>query len=757
MEQTKAASAAFAAVRLFDTPVGADKPYTYAVPPHLAGDIRPGVPVRVPFGRGGRVTGGIVESVAQTCEYPQVKSILSASDEVLCLSPEMMALVRFLCEHTLCSMGEAARAVLPPGATDTVLSARSEKTVYPLLSRGEMEAICDGAVRLRSAAHRAVLQYFITCSDAVPRSRLCAALSVSPAQIEPMVHKGWLAYGSEEVVRNPYALLGQSRDTSPICLSRAQTVAYETLLALARENAPRAALLFGVTGSGKTKVMMKVMDEIIAAGKTVIMLVPEIALTPQTVSIFCTRYGARVAVIHSALSAGERYDAWRRIRRGEVDLVIGTRSAVFAPIERLGLIIIDEEHEHTYKSESAPRYHARDVAAFRCGQAGALMILASATPSFESYYKAKEGKYTLVPLRERYGGATLPATEVVDMRTELRTGRTSPLSRLLEERLEQTTAEGRQAILFLNRRGYNTSLQCKSCGEPIICPHCSIALTYHTAGGAALRCHCCGYRAAVPRVCPRCGSEHIAYVGAGTQKAEAEISMDLPNVRVMRMDADTTTGKQSYDRMLESFRAGEADVLLGTQMVTKGHDFPNVTLVGVLLADLSLYVNDFRAAERTFSLLTQVIGRAGRSRIPGTAVIQTFAPQHDVIRYACAQDYESFYASEIELRRASVFPPFCDMAALTLTADEEKTLFEAAAELRDRISALGSGPYADQKMIVFGPFEASVYKVAERYRMHMMVKCRLGARTRAFFRELQLAFAANKKVTFAVDLNPLTL
>lgn len=749
--------AAFAAVRLFDAPIGADKPYTYAIPPHLAGQILPGLPVRVPFGRGGRVTGGIVEALCETCDYPQVKPILSASDEVLCLSPEMMALVRFLSEHTLCTFGEAARAILPPGATDSHLSARSEKTVYPLLSREEMEGICNGAVKLRSAAHRAVLQYFVTCPSEVPRSRLCETLSVSPAQLEPLVQKGWLAYGSEEIVRNPYALLGQRRDTSPICLSRAQTAAYETLLALAREKTARAALLFGVTGSGKTKVMMKVMDEVIAAGKTVIMLVPEIALTPQTVSIFCTRYGTRVAVIHSGLSAGERFDAWRRIRRGEVDLVIGTRSAIFAPLENLGLIIIDEEHEHTYKSESAPKYHAREVASFRCGQTGSLLILASATPSFESFYKAKEGKYTLVPLRERYGGATLPETEIVDMRTELRCGRTSPLSRLLEEQLEQTVGAGEQAILFLNRRGYNTSLQCKSCGEPILCPHCSIALTYHTAGGASMRCHCCGYRTSVPRKCPHCGGEHIAYVGFGTQKAESELSLDLPQMKVMRMDADTTTGKQSYDRMLEAFRAGEADVLLGTQMVTKGHDFPRVTLVGVLLADLSLYVNDFRAAERTFSLLTQVIGRAGRSASPGRAVIQTFSPHNDVIRFACAQDYEGFYASEIELRRAAVFPPFCDMAALSLTSADEKALFDAAAKLKEKIAALAGGAYADQHMIVFGPFEASVYKVAERFRMHMMVKCRLTARIRAFFRELQLSFAGDKKVTLGIDLNPLTL
>ncbi|MBO5788653.1 MAG: primosomal protein N', partial [Clostridia bacterium] len=453
---------------------------------------------------------------------------------------------------------------------------------------------------------------------------------------------------------------------------------------------------------------------------------------------------------------GERFDAWRRIRQGEVDLVIGTRSAIFAPLSRIGAIIIDEEHEHTYKSESTPKYHARDIAAFRCGKHNALMVLASATPSFESFYKAKEGKYTLVPLRERYGGAALPAVEIIDMRQEVRKGKMTPFSERLTELLEYTKERGEQAILFLNRRGYNTSLQCKECGEPLTCPHCSVTLTYHVASGAQLRCHCCGYRSAVPRSCPSCQSQHISYVGFGTQKAESEISLSNPSIRVMRMDADTTGEKLAFDRMLESFRQGEADVLLGTQMVTKGHDFPKVTLVGVLLADTSLYVNDFRAAERTFSLLTQVIGRAGRSTSPGIAVVQTFAPFHDVIRYAAEQDYERFYEAEIALRKSTLFPPFCDIASLTLTSTDEQDLFSVASDMKNYLSKLAEEQYADLSLVVFGPFEAKIYKAAEKYRMQMMVKCRLSKRSRGLFRDLLLAFSS-RKTTLSVDFNPLTL
>lgn len=488
------------------------------------------------------------------------------------------------------------------------------------------------------------------------------------------------------------------------------------------------------------------------------MLVPEIALTPQTVNIFCRRYGERVAVIHSSLSQGERLDAWRRIHRGDVDLVIGTRSAIFAPIENLGLIVIDEEHEHTYKSESNPKYHAKDVAAYRCGKNNALMLLASATPSLESFYKAKNGVYTLVPLRERYGGVKLPDAVIVDMREELRLGNMSPISERLLNSLNDVYERDNQAILFLNRRGYSTQINCKECGEVLTCQRCSVSLTYHTnADGGKLLCHMCGYSQPVPRRCPSCSAEKLSFLGYGTQKLESELNKYVPDMSVLRMDADTTGQKMAYDRMLEDFRERRADILLGTQMVAKGHDFPGVTLVGVALADTSLFVSDFRAAERTFSLLTQVIGRAGRAKDGGIAIIQTFAPKNEVIRLACLQDYERFYEGEIALRRELSYPPFCDMVQLTLTSDNEAELMRNSNRLYETFMKKLSGEYGKLPFVVFGPFEAQVYKVNEKYRMRMVVKCRLNKQTRELFHQLLCEFSSSRTVSLAVDFNPLTV
>jgi len=537
-----------------------------------------------------------------------------------------------------------------------------------------------------------------------------------------------------------------------------QAEAYRTIEGLYREDAARAALLYGVTGSGKTKVIMKAIDRTVDDGKTVIMLVPEISLTPQTVAIFCSRYGDRVAVIHSALSQGERLDAWRRIKGGMVDLVIGTRSAIFAPLDNIGLIVIDEEHEHTYKSESDPKYHARDIAAYRCGKSRALMLLASATPSIESFYKAEKGNYTLVPMRERYGGFSLPEAIVVDMREELRAGNLTPISERLMKSLEEVYTRGEQAIIFLNRRGYSSQVNCKECGEVLLCPRCSVSLTYHSGdGGGRLLCHLCGHTEPVRRTCPSCSSDKLSFLGYGTQKLEGELGKYLPDMQVMRMDADTTSTKMAYDRMLEDFRAEKADILLGTQMVAKGHDFPKVTLVGVALADTSLYVSDFRAAERTFSLLAQVIGRAGRAKSGGRAVIQTYSPYNETIRLACRQDYDSFYEGEIAIRRELSYPPFCDMVQLTLTSDNEENLSQAAKALSSRLEEKLKAEYSDLPFIVFGPFEAQVYKLNEKYRMRTVVKCRLSARSRKLFSELLCEFAARRDASLSVDLNPLTV
>ena len=748
----------FCEVYLLDTPYHIDRPFDYS----CDGGIKRGSIVRVPFGRSGRTRLGVVVTVKSSCDVPEgvtLKSISSTISPIFTLTEEMLGLCRFMKEYTLSTFGEAVRTILPPGALSESLNIRYRKTAKLLIDKEAVATLlaATGRSGVRSEGQRTVLR-FLSGIGSADFELLKQLPGVTPTHINALRDRGIIKVIEDEDIRNPYSEYAKCRDTSEIVLSRAQTVAYDAIESLYNEGAPRAALLYGVTGSGKTKVIMKAIDRTLADGKSVIMLVPEISLTPQTVSIFCARYGERVAVIHSSLSQGERLDAWRRIRRGDVDLVIGTRSAIFAPLDNIGMIVIDEEHEHTYKSESDPKYHARDIASYRCGKHNALMLLASATPSVESFYKAKSGTYTLVPLRERYGGVRLPKAVIVDMREELRLGNLSPISQRLYNMLIDVKENEKQAILFLNRRGYSSHISCKECGEVLECPRCSVSLTYHTnAAGGLLLCHLCGYRAPTPRACPSCSAEALSFLGFGTQKLESEMSKYLPEMTVMRMDADTTSGKLAYDRMLDDFRRGNADILLGTQMVAKGHDFPRVTLVGVALADTSLHVSDFRAAERTFSLLTQVIGRAGRASDEGVAVIQTFQPTNETIRLACRQDYDRFYEGEIALRRELSYPPFCDMVQLTLTADDEAQLSRASQALSDMVKSKLDGEYSRLPFVVYGPFEAQVYKLNEKYRMRMMVKCKLNKDSRRMFSEILAEFAKDRGATLAIDLNPLTV
>ena len=523
---------------------------------------------------------------------------------------------------------------------------------------------------------------------------------------------------------------------------------------------PSAALLYGITGSGKTSVILKLIDKAIENGQGVILLVPEIALTLQNASKLFSRYGERVAVIHSAMSEGQRQDAWEALESGEKTVVLGTRSAVFAPVKNLGLIVIDEEQDDSYKSDISPRYHARDVARFRCAKSGALMLLASATPDVDSFWRAKNGKYTLVELTERYGGATLPDITLYDTVSEGLPPDTM-IGDVLEKKLAETLSRGEQAILFLNRRGLRKLLVCRDCKSGVSCPNCSVPMTLHLANGEyKLACHWCGYRQSPPMTCPECHSEHMQYRGYGTEKLEEEIKRKFPTARVLRMDADTTGKKFSHDEIINEFSSHSADILIGTQMVTKGHDFPDVTLVGVLLADASLYYDDYRAEERTFALLTQVIGRAGRRDKAGRAIIQTNNPDHEVIELASMQDYETFYKRTIRLRRALVFPPFCDIVLLTLTGKVESDVLKASNVLNENLRALTSSEkYRDLPFILFGPFEAPVYRVDSRYRMRMVVKCKLGAQTRRLFAQLLTEFPAEGATapTLSIDFNPTNL
>jgi len=629
------------------------------------------------------------------------------------------------------------------------------------ISRDECRAIIEGGgeIKLRSAKHKAILSELLASDEPIFSDELCRMSEATAVQIKALCDKGLVSEEQRRVWREAYLDAAEQPETpKSYKLSDEQSRASDEIRAALGKDEPVAVLLFGVTGSGKTGVIVSAIDEALARGRGVIMLLPEIALTPRTIQIFSSMYGDGIAVVHSGLSAGERADSYAKIRSGEARVVIGTRSAIFSPVQNLGLIVIDEEHETTYKSDTSPKYHARDIARFRCAKNNALMLLSSATPSLESYTKAKEGKYKLLKLTERFGAATLPEVKIYDMRREAASfGNLSPLGTMLKEELRETVDRGDQAVLFLNRRGYNTSVSCKSCGETLTCPNCSISLNYHTRRGTYndgfLFCHWCGYKTAVPRVCSLCGSEHLVKTGFGTQRIEEELSELLPDKRILRMDADSTSEKNSTAEILAKFRAREGDVLLGTQMVTKGHDFPDVTLVGVLLADMSIYMDDYHANERTFSMLTQVIGRAGRAEKKGVAVIQTNNPDNDTIKLACKQDYESFYESEIRLRRLLVFPPYCDIALINVTCAEEKMALMGATYVREQMNKLLATEYRDCPMVVFGPFEAPVYKVEGKYRMRIVVKCKLNRRSREMFSGLLADFGQNNKSRSAISIN----
>ena len=633
------------------------------------------------------------------------------------------------------------------------------------IGRDEAEAILGGTsqIKLRSNIHKAILGALLHSDEPLSAQKLKQDCSAGQSQFKSLIDKGIIRLEPRRILRDRLALDSVEVDVREIVLNREQSAARDEIVGQIESGKAAASLLFGVTGSGKTSVIISAIDACLERGRGVIMLLPEIALTPQTLKIFSSRYGDRVALIHSGLSAGERYDSYTRIRSGEADLVVGTRSAVFAPVHDLGLIIIDEEHESTYKSDTTPKYHARDIARFRCAYNSAVMLLSSATPSIESYTKALEGKYKLLKLTERYGGATLPEVRIYDMRNEQRSGNTSPIGRLLREKMQEVAQRDEQSILFLNRRGYNTSVSCRSCGETLTCPNCSISLNYHTKRGTYddgfLFCHFCGFKSRVPEVCPSCSGEHLQKIGFGTQKLEREIGEILPEKRILRMDADSTSTKNSLPELLAKFKNREADVLLGTQMVTKGHDFPDVTLVGVLLADMSIYMDDYHANERTFSMLTQVIGRAGRSEKKGVAVIQTNNPDNDTIRLACEQNYEAFYESEIRLRKLLVFPPYCDIALINVSCADEKQAVIAAARLREEIDAYSRDEFKDVSLLVFGPFESPVYKAEGKYRMRIVIKCRLNKRTREFFSRLLTDFGKNNKsrAVISVNLNPTSL
>ena len=821
-------------VYLLDNPFCIDKAYTYILPPDIEGEVREGSFVMVPFGKSNRKQLALVVSVTSNIpEGGHLKPVYVVCSSRLVLSPEQLALCYYIKDQTLCTMGDAVRAMMPSmamakllpwytpvdaGVSPTGLSHEDEGVYAYLCAKGrvsqpalqrkfgaevlgesiqrlmkadlvrkvldidepeiptetyyslalpfvEAEAIVQKAasapVKLRSPMQLAILSALMV-KFPMQEKEILDIEGVTRTHLNALLDKGLVKKEVVEKYPTTSVCLGVGEgERRPYDLNQEQAQAVATLKALAGSGEAKAALLHGVTGSGKTCVMLSMIDEMLDAGKGVILLLPEIALTPHIQELFSLRYGSRVAVMHSALTPVERKDVYERIACGQARVVVGTRSAVFAPVQNLGMIIMDEEQEHTYKSDMNPKYHARDIARFRCAYHKALMLLASATPSLESYYKALEGKYTLIQMKHRYGHAVLPTVEMVDMRRE---ATTSPLSGRLSEALVETWQRGNQSVLFLNRRGYSTQVVCRSCGQAIQCPRCSVTLNFHTRGRdydrGDLVCHLCGVHQPDPSTCPACGSPHLMRMGYGTQRLEEELAKLLPQAKMLRMDADTMSKKQAYDQLLTAFRQREADVLFGTQMVTKGHDFPHVTMVGVLLADASLYLDDYRAGERTFNILTQVIGRAGRGDIPGVAVIQSMNPDNDIIKLACAQDYETFYHREIKMRRLLVFPPFCDMVVMTLSCRDEKMLQRSSVALAQMWQEKCRGAYRDVPVESFGPFEAPVYRVDQMYRMRMVIKCRLNKRSRELFSEMLTAFPGGRgkgeggQPMLSIDFNP---
>lgn len=750
-----------------------DKTFDYLIPDQWIDTIQPGMRVVVPFGP--RKIQGFVTATKTHSEFKKLREIAEPMDLEPVLNHELLELGNWLTEQTLCFKIFAYQVMLPaalkakyekevklaPGVTASVLPEQLQsffkedskmnwdealtsgivpslqreaakghlevlyvvkerlkkkqlKFVSPLLSSTELKEKLD-LLPARAEKQKEVLNYFIQNNYPVELRQLLADLMISSGTIKALVEKKLLIEQEREVYRDPYENRTFKR-TSPLPLTNTQQTAIQPILASIEQNLHEVFLLYGVTGSGKTEIYLQAIQEVIEKGREAIVLVPEIALTPQMVNRFKGRFGDLVAVLHSGLSAGEKYDEWRKIQRKEVSVVVGARSAIFAPFENLGIIIIDEEHETSYKQEEMPRYHARDVAIERAKTYNCPIVLGSATPSLESFARAQKKVYHLLSLPARMNNKPLPSVEIIDMREELRSGNRSMFSRKLFEMLKERIERKEQSVLFLNKRGHSSFVMCRDCGYVMNCPNCDISLTYHRAGGQ-MKCHYCGYESYVPKHCPECSSEHIRYFGTGTQKVEDELGKILPEARVIRMDVDTTGRKGSHERLLKEFQDGNADILLGTQMIAKGLDFPNITLVGVLSADTMLHLPDFRSSEKTFQLLTQVSGRAGRHQLPGEVIIQTYTPEHYSVELAGTQDFDLFYAKEMMVRKIHHYPPFYYLSLITVSHEQLMTAVttteQITAYVRSRVS---------NDTVVLGPAASPIPRINNRYRYQCLIK-----------------------------------
>ena len=721
-----------------------DSDFDYIIPESLINKVKIGSMVKVPFGNGNKLRCAIVVNI-----YSAINSALKEIDSIMgdkpIVSEEFVSLSLWLKERCFCTTYECLRLMLPRGFGK--VGDASAKTVTLLIEN-------ENDLPKLTPKQRSVVDLLFDVNTASV-SEICELCSVGTSVLKNLEKYGVISIFDKEIYRNPYKNI-EVKERKKIELTFEQSNAYDTYSNMLL-NSGGCGLLYGVTGSGKTQVYLKLIDKALENDRDVIVLVPEISLTPQVLSIFHARYGDKVAVFHSGLSLGERNDEYKRADRGEAKIVIGTRSAVFAPLHNLGLIIMDEEQENTYKSERTPKYNTKDVAHFRCKYNKALFLMTSATPSLETYSNALKGKYVLCELNERFGDAKLPHVITVDMKQEMKYGNKSPISSKLKELISETIDNGKQAILLINRRGYNTFIACNDCGHVITCPNCSISLTYHSTNNR-LTCHYCGYTKLLDNVCPECHSENIRYSGYGTQKIEDELSYLFPNARILRMDADTTSAKFSHEKLFNAFANHEYDIMIGTQMVAKGLDFDNVTLVGVVNADNSLYDESYNSAERSFDLITQVVGRSGRRDGNGKAVIQTINPYNQTIEYAADQDYKSFYNNEIELRRLLIYPPYCDIISVSFIGENETKVAMCAKKFFELL--IEENESCKQKIIVLGPSAAKIAKLNNCYRYRLSVKCKNSKNIRNMFNVIQKNISKIKEykdVSVSLDLNPYDL
>lgn len=734
-----------AAVAVEKTFFNLDSDYDYYVPDDLISTIKVGMMVKVPFGNGNKVRDGVVVKL-YTAINSDLKEIISVSENAPVLSAEMVSLALWLKERCFCTTFDCLKQMLPKGL-GKVADATSRMATLLIDNEDDLPKL--------TPKQRSVVNLLFDIGTASV-NEICSFCSVSIGVLKNLEKYGVISIFNMEKYRNPYGQLSTDRDTSQIVLTPEQEKAYNTYADML-DNDGGTGLLFGVTGSGKTQVYLKLIDKALSDGKDAIVLIPEIGLTSQALSIFHKRYGDKVAVFHSGLSLGERNDEYKRADRGEAKIAVGTRSAVFAPLHNLGLIIIDEEQENTYKSEQTPRYHAKDVANFRCKYNKALLLLTSATPSLESYSNAVNGKYTLCEMTERFGDAKLPEVIVVDMKTEMKNGNKSPISSRLRELIQNTLDNKKQAILLINRRGYNTFIACNDCGHVITCPNCSISLTYHSYNNK-LTCHYCGYTKGLDLNCPECNSKNIRYSGYGTQRIEDDLIALFPTARITRMDADTTTAKFSHDKILNAFSNHEYDILIGTQMVAKGLDFPDVTLVGIINADNSLYNENYNSGEKSFDLITQMIGRSGRRDNSGIAVIQTINPYNQYLEYSATQDYKAFFNNEIALRKSLIYPPYCDIISVSFIGENENTVALCAKAFLDILKELNADN--KEKLIVLGPSPAKISKLNSQYRYRLSVKCKNSKNIRILFNNILKRIHKIKEykdVSVTADLNPYEL